>query len=82
MTVTNPHAESSRKAMEYVKELASTKEGWNFTQEKGGVKLYNKVTDSSPIPIVRGDVHIEGHEFTAQQIASIALLPGCRKVCK
>ncbi|KAI9269621.1 hypothetical protein EDC94DRAFT_599423 [Helicostylum pulchrum] len=80
MTVTNPHAESSNKAMEYFKELASTEEGWNFTQEKGGVKLYNKVTDSSPVAIVRGDIHIEGHEFTAQQIASIALLPGCRKV--
>jgi hypothetical protein len=82
MTVTNPHAEPTRKALNYFKELASNLDGWNFTQEKDGVKLYNKTVDSSPIAIVRGETVLAGHEYTPQQVASVATLPGCRKICK
>lgn len=80
MTVTNPHAETTKNAMVLLKSLSSTLEGWNFTQEKDGVKLYNKTVDSSPVAIVRGDTSIIGHEFTPQQIASVATLPGSRKI--
>lgn len=82
MTATSPHAETARKALSTLKELSGTLDGWNFTQEKDGVKLYNKTVDSSPIPIVRGDVLLAGHEYTPQQVASVATLPGCRKICK
>lgn len=80
MTVTNPHAETTKKALDLLKSLASNLDGWNFTQEKEGVKLYNKTVDSSPVAIVRGDTTIAGHEFTPQQIASVATLPGARKI--
>ncbi|KAG2202898.1 hypothetical protein INT47_008930 [Mucor saturninus] len=80
MTVTNPHAETSKNALALLKSLSSNLDGWNFTQEKDGVKLYNKTVDSSPVAIVRGDTSIVGHEFTPQQIASVATLPGARKI--
>ncbi|CAO3624072.1 unnamed protein product [Mucor hiemalis] len=76
----SPHAQTARTALAQLKELASSLEGWNFSQEKDGVKLYNKSADNSPVPIVRGDILLTGHEFTPQQIASIATLPGARKI--
>lgn len=82
MTVEYIHAESNRKALSYLKDLASTLDGWDFSQEKDGVKLYRKTVDSSPIAIVRGETDLIGHEFTPQQVASVATLPGCRKICK
>ncbi|KAI8355088.1 hypothetical protein EDC96DRAFT_516251 [Choanephora cucurbitarum] len=80
MTVTNPHAESSKQAMHLLKQYASSVEGWTMTQEKEGVKLYSKQVDSSSIPLVRGDTLLAGHQFTAQQVATVATLPGCRKM--
>lgn len=80
MTVTNPHAETSKNALALLKSLSSSLDGWHFTQEKDGVKLYSKTVDSSPVAIVRGDTSIVGHEFTPQQIASVATLPGARKI--
>jgi hypothetical protein len=82
MTVTNPHAEPVRNAMSQLKEYAANLEGWNLESEKDGVKLYNKTVDNSPIAVVRGEVVLEGHEFTAHQIASVATQPGARKICK
>jgi len=82
MTIVNPHAETAQKALALLKELSSTLDGWEFSEEKDGVKLYHKTDDSSPIAIVRGETDLEGHEFTAQQVASVATLPGCRKICK
>lgn len=82
MTVEYIHAESNRKALSYLKDLASTLDGWDFSQEKDGVKLYRKTVDSSPVAIVRGETDLIGHEFTPQQVASVATLPGCRKICK
>ncbi|CAO3626054.1 unnamed protein product [Mucor fragilis] len=80
MTIVNPHAETAQKALSLLKELSSTLEGWEFSEEKDGVKLYHKMDDSSPIAIVRGEADLEGHEFSTQQVASVATLPGCRKV--
>lgn len=78
----SPHAQTARTALAQLKELASSLEGWKFSQEKDGVKLYNKSADNSPVPIVRGDILLTGHEFTPQQIAAIAIMPGARKICK
>ncbi|KAG1069645.1 hypothetical protein G6F42_026228 [Rhizopus arrhizus] len=80
MTAQNIHAETTRKALSDLKQLASSLEGWEFSQEKDGVKLYRKTVDSNPIAIVRGETDIVGHEFTPQQVASVATLPGCRKI--
>lgn len=83
MTVTNPHAEAVRNAMTELKAHASNLEGWNLVQEKAGVKLYNKAAvEGNPFPIVRGEILLQGHEFTAHQIASVATNPGARKICK
>lgn len=82
MSSPSPHAQAARDALNLLKELSSNLDGWNFTEEKEGVKLYNKTTGSSSIPIVRGDVLLEGHEYTPQQIATVATLPGARRICK
>ncbi|KAI9472316.1 MAG: hypothetical protein EXX96DRAFT_583616 [Benjaminiella poitrasii] len=81
MTVTSPHAETARNALARLKKLAEESlDEWNFTQEKDNVKLYNKVENDSPFVIVRGETFLEGHEFTPQQVASVATLPGCRVI--
>ncbi|KAI8968201.1 hypothetical protein BDF20DRAFT_894958 [Mycotypha africana] len=80
MTIENKHAEAAYAALTRLKELACTLDDWEFSQEKNGVRLYSKADESSPIPIVRGDVVLQGHEFTAQQVAAVATLPGCRRV--
>lgn len=81
MTIQNPHAETIRNALDLLKEYTSNLEGWNFTQEKAGVKLYTKA-DSTSFPIVRGETILTGTEYTANQVAAVATSPGCRKVCK
>ncbi|KAG1138466.1 hypothetical protein G6F37_004766 [Rhizopus arrhizus] len=75
----NPHSEKARQALSELKQLSSTTDGWNFTQEKEGVKLYNKTVDGNPIPIVRGDIVLEG-DYTVQQALTVCTLPGCRKI--
>lgn len=80
MTITNPHTQTVHDAMIRFKELASTLNGWNFTSETNGVKLYNK-SDDTPFLIVRGDV-VAGKEHTVRQVAAVANSPGCRKICK
>jgi hypothetical protein len=82
MSSPSPHAQTARNALKLLKDLASNLDGWNFTEEKEGVKLYNKTVESSSIPIVRGDVSLAGHEFNPKQIAAIATLPGARRICK
>lgn len=77
----NPHSEKAHQALSELKQLASTTDGWNLTQEKEGVKLYNKTVDGNPIPIVRGDIVLEG-DYTVQQVLTVCTLPGCRKICK
>ncbi|KAI8064263.1 uncharacterized protein B0P05DRAFT_554754 [Gilbertella persicaria] len=80
MTVTSPHSETARKAMALLKEYADNLDGWHLSQEKDCVKLYNKTVDTSPVAIVRGETVLEGHTYTPQQVATVATLPGCRKI--
>jgi hypothetical protein len=82
MTIANPHAKAAQKALSLFKEFSGTLDGWEFSEEQEGVKLYHKTDDSSPIAIVRGETDIQGYEFTTYQVASVATLPGCRKICK
>lgn len=78
----NPHVQTAQNALSLLKELSGSLDGWEFSQEKENVKLYYKPDNSSPIGIVRGETDIEGHEFSPLQLASVATLPGCRKICK
>ncbi|KAI9488733.1 hypothetical protein BDB00DRAFT_771944 [Zychaea mexicana] len=76
----NRHAEASRKALASFKELAANLDGWNFSQEKEGVKLYTKST-GGPISIVRGDTVLKtGDKYTPREVATVATQPGCRKI--
>lgn len=79
---TNPHTEKAHQALSSLKELASTTDGWTFVQEKEGVKLYNKTVEGNPIPLVRGDIVVEGDQYTPQQLLAVCTFPGCRKICK
>lgn len=78
----NRHAAASRKALEYLKELSASLDGWEFSQEKDSVKLYSKAVPDSPIPIVRGDIILKTDKFTPWDVAVVATQPGCRKICK
>ncbi|ORE18874.1 Bet v1-like protein [Rhizopus microsporus] len=77
---TNPHTEKAHQALSSLKELASTTDGWTFVQEKEGVKLYNKTVEGNPIPLVRGDIVVEGDQYTPQQLLAVCTFPGCRKI--
>ncbi|CEI94583.1 hypothetical protein RMCBS344292_08792 [Rhizopus microsporus] len=77
---TSPHTEKAHQALSSLKELASTTDGWTFVQEKEGVKLYNKTVEGSPIPLVRGDIVVEGDQYTPQQLLAVCTFPGCRKI--
>lgn len=78
----NRHAETTRKALTYLKELTGSLDGWDFASESNGVKLYRKTVDGQTLPIVRGDTILPGKEYTLSQVAAVATSPGSRKVCK
>jgi hypothetical protein len=78
----NRHAEASRKALAYLKELTGSLDGWNFKSENNGVKLYSKTIPGQALPIVRGDAILPGNQYTPAQVASAATSPGSRKACK
>ncbi|KAI8990137.1 hypothetical protein BDB01DRAFT_780138 [Pilobolus umbonatus] len=80
MPVVSPHHDKIRASLAQLKELASDLEGWHFSQEKNGVKLYQKHIGDSPFVYVRGETLLEGHEYTPREVLSVATLPGCRKV--
>lgn len=77
----NRHTAASRKALDYLKELSNTLDGWNFSQEKDGVKLYIK-PESNGLNIVRGDAILKTDKYTPRDVATVATNPGCRKICK
>lgn len=77
----NRHAATSRKALEYLKELSNTLDGWNFSQEKDGVKLYIK-PESNGLNIVRGDAIFKTDKYTPRDVATVATNTGCRKICE
>ncbi|ORX55098.1 Bet v1-like protein [Hesseltinella vesiculosa] len=77
---TNRHADFNRKKLAEIKDLTGDLAGWEFSQEKDGVKLYSKQVEGSSIPLVRGDYILKNTDFTAQQVATVATLPGCRAI--
>lgn len=78
----NRHAETTRKALAYYKELSASLDGWDFVSESGDVKLYSKTVEDQALPIVRGDAILPTKDYTLAQVAAVATSPGCRKVCK
>lgn len=78
----NRHAETTRKALSYFKELSDSLDGWDFASETSGVKLYKKTVEGQALPIVRGDTILSGKDYTLSQVAAVATQPGCRKICK
>ncbi|KAF7730724.1 hypothetical protein EC973_001673 [Apophysomyces ossiformis] len=76
----NRHAEHNRKALEEFKTLSASLDGWTFSTEKDGVKLYSKDVPGASIPIVRGDIVFKTTEYTVKDVASVATIPGCRKI--
>ncbi|KAI8365283.1 uncharacterized protein BYT42DRAFT_649208 [Radiomyces spectabilis] len=76
----NRHAEHTRKSLQYLKDLSASLEGWEFSSEKNGVKLYTKQVEGLAMPMVRGDTVLQTTEFTPRDVASVATLPGARKI--
>ncbi|KAI8097452.1 uncharacterized protein BX664DRAFT_378237 [Halteromyces radiatus] len=76
----NRHAATNRKNLEQIKTLTADLSGWEFSQEKDGVKLYSKAVEGSSIPLVRGDYLLKTTEYTAEQVAVVATLPGARSI--
>ncbi|GAB5587043.1 hypothetical protein Unana1_01943 [Umbelopsis nana] len=76
----NRHAETTRKALAYFKELSDSLDGWDFVSESGDIKLYSKAVEGQALPIVRGDAILPSKEYTLAQVAAVATSPGCRKV--
>lgn len=75
------HAESARKALDYLKDLTSSLDGFDFSQEKNGVKLYSKKVEGSQINIVRGDTVLKTTQYTPRQLAAVANESGTRATC-
>ncbi|KAG0173704.1 hypothetical protein DFQ28_008297 [Apophysomyces sp. BC1034] len=76
----NRHAAHNRQALEQFKTLAASLDGWDFSTERDGVKLYSKTVPGATIPIVRGDIIFKTTDYTVKDVASVATLPGCRKI--
>jgi hypothetical protein len=80
MATGSVHDEATNKALNLLKDLTANSDGWEFSSEVENVKLYNRQIEGEPLPIMRGDTLLPGHEFTPQQVASVATLPGCRVI--
>lgn len=81
----NRHAKTVREGLEHFKSLADSLEGWEFSSEKDGVKLYTKDVPGNPLPMVRGDAVLQladPDQVPPMAMASASILPGCRKVCE
>jgi hypothetical protein len=76
------HAEAIKKALNLLKNLTASLDGWKFDSETDGVKLYNKDVEGESLPIMRGDTMLAGHTYTPQELSTVATLPGCREICK
>ncbi|CAO3652916.1 unnamed protein product [Cunninghamella blakesleeana] len=77
---THCHSEFNCKKLEQIKTYTADLNGWEFSQEKDGVKLYSKEIAGSPLPLVRGEYLLKTKEYTPQQVATVASLPGCRAI--
>ena len=90
MTVTsiidsdNIHAKETRQALQVVKDLTASLDGWDLTSDQENVKLYQKKLDDTSLPpLVRGDTVLTGVPgCTPLAVATVATLPGCREICK
>ncbi|KAI8877307.1 Bet v1-like protein [Backusella circina FSU 941] len=80
MTTDNEHSEAIKKALDLLKELTASLDGWKFSSETDNVKLYNKDVEGESLPIMRGDTILAGHKYTPQQLSTVATLPGCRTI--
>ncbi|CAO3596108.1 unnamed protein product [Absidia cylindrospora] len=76
----NCHSSINCKKLDQIKALTGDLSGWEFSQEKEGVKLYSKTVEGFSIPIVRGDYLLKTTEYTAEQVAVVASLPGTRAI--
>ncbi|KAI8343726.1 hypothetical protein BC941DRAFT_343159 [Chlamydoabsidia padenii] len=76
----NRHAALNRQKLDQIKTLTSDLTGWEFSQEKDGVKLYSKSVEGSSIPLVRGDYLLKTTDYTVEQVATVASLPGARAI--
>jgi len=72
----NKFAETSRKALTYLKELAASHDGWTFNSEKDNVKIYTKEVEKG-LPMTRGDTVLEAG-WTLEQLGAIAQSAGAR----
>ncbi|KAI9303078.1 hypothetical protein BJ944DRAFT_166078 [Cunninghamella echinulata] len=77
---THRHSEFNRKKLDQIKAYTADLNGWEFSQEKEGVKLYSKEVAGSNIPLVRGEYLLKTKDYTAEQVAVVASLPGCRAI--
>ena len=81
----NKHAKYTRERLGYLKHLTYTLDNWTLDQESEGAKLYTQQPANSNEPIlVRGDTVLTKLPpgCTPLTVATVATLPGCRKICK
>jgi hypothetical protein len=74
----NKFADTTRKALTYLKELAASHDGWSFNSEKDNVKIYTKEVEGG-LPMTRGDTVLEAG-WTLEQIGAIAQNTGSRAI--
>ncbi|RUS16355.1 hypothetical protein BC937DRAFT_91301 [Endogone sp. FLAS-F59071] len=75
----NRHSVTTRKGLEYLKELSASTDGWTLSSESNGVKVYTRKVEGTSLPIVRGDTVLEG-DHTVEQVVAVALSSGCRQI--
>jgi len=76
--MTNNHSAEARKALDHLKSLAATLDGWSLNAEKDNVTIYSREVEGAP-PMTRGDTILEAG-WTLEQIAAIIQCPGARKI--
>lgn len=80
----NKFAKETRDGLAYLKNLTANLENWTLTEEQDNVKLYSKkLDDPDAPPLVRGDTVLTDLPpgCTPFEVATVATLPGCRKIC-
>lgn len=79
----NAHAKKTRENLQLLKDLTANLDGWELTLDQDNVKLYHKPDTTTP-PLVRGDTVLTDLPpgCTPLAVATVATLPGCRRICK
>ncbi|KAI9489362.1 hypothetical protein BDB00DRAFT_876449 [Zychaea mexicana] len=74
------HRTSRKQCIDMLKRLASSDiDEWKEMGERNSAKLYSKSVQGSAIPILRGDVTING-SWTPEQVCSVIQCFGARKI--